>query len=383
MTDWLPTDALEEAKAAAPTMNGRAKKPIELLPIDPTTLAAIPVPERRWLVPDWIPMARATSLYGAGGEGKTLLAQMLATACTIGAEWLGMPVRKCNSLLYFCEDDLDEMHRRQADINSHYGCTFADLGAMRWLPRLGEDNVLMTFENGGADHTPLFNFLLSAAKEHRAGLIVIDTLADVFPGNESDRAQARMFAQSVLGYLARETGGASLALAHPSLTGSANGSTGSGSTAWKGTFRSHLYLETPKLEEGDSPDPDTRELRRAKANYARRDEVIPLKWRNGVFVPIQSPTGILASIDRRTADRVFLDLLDATTREGQPVSSNNRSGNFAPKLFARRPDREGYKRADFELAMQRLFAQGEIKQVEYGRKGDLRNRIVRASRGAL
>jgi AAA domain len=85
-----------------------------LAPIDPTTLHGLPVPERRWLVPDWIPMARASSLYGDGGEGKTLLAQMLATACALdGAKWLGLTVRRCNSLLVFCEDDLDEMFRRQ------------------------------------------------------------------------------------------------------------------------------------------------------------------------------------------------------------------------------------------------------------------------------
>ncbi len=54
------------------------------------------------------------------------------------------------------EDDLAEMHRRQEDINAHYGCTFADLEAMRWLPRLGEDNVLMNVEGGRSQQTPLF-----------------------------------------------------------------------------------------------------------------------------------------------------------------------------------------------------------------------------------
>jgi hypothetical protein len=161
------SDAFEEAwpddaetvdeRSAQRKRNGHAgddQSGEPLTPIDPTTLADIPVPERQWLVPNWIPMARATSLYGAGGEGKTLLAQMLATACAIGAKWLGLPIRKCNVLLYFCEDDLDEMHRRQVDINGHYGCTFADLGAMRWLPRLGEDNTLMTFDNGRASSSP-------------------------------------------------------------------------------------------------------------------------------------------------------------------------------------------------------------------------------------
>jgi RecA-family ATPase len=102
---------------------------MKLLKSNVASLQGVPVPERQWLVPDWIPMARATSLYGSGGEGKTLLAQMLATSCAIGALWLGLRVRRCNSVLHFCGDDLDEMHRRQEDINNHYACTFASLRA--------------------------------------------------------------------------------------------------------------------------------------------------------------------------------------------------------------------------------------------------------------
>ena len=332
-----------------------------LILIDPATLHGIPVPPRQWLVPDWIPIARATSLYGAGGEGKTLLAQMLATACAIGKPWLGLPVRQCNSLLLFAEDDLDEMHRRQADINLYYGCTFAEISAMRWLPRLGDDNSLMVFENGRARHTPLFDQLLTAAVDHHAELVITDTLADVFPGNENDRSQARQFAQAALGHIARTTGAASLTLAHPSLTGSANGSTGSGSTGWKGTFRSQLYLETPKADEGDPPDQDIRALRRAKANFARRDETIELRWKAGVFVPLHAATGIIASIERRSAKRVFLDLLAAVVAQGRYVSeSPQAAGHYAPQVFGRHPDREGFTRGDFKRAMADLFAEGKI-----------------------
>jgi RecA-family ATPase len=288
-------------------------------------------------------------------------------------------VRRCNSLLYFCEDDRDEMHRRQDEINHHYGCTFADLAAMRWLPRLGEDNVLMTFDNGRAHRTPLFDQLLASSIEHNAGLVITDTLADVFSGNESDRGQARMFAQSALGCIARETGAASLTLAHPSLAGSANGSTGSGSTTWKGTFRSQLYLETPNTEEGEQPDPDVRVLRRAKANFARRDETIEIQWKAGVFVPLYATTGIISSIEKRTAERIFLDLIDQTTTENRPVSDNTRAGNYAPKLFARRPrdQRQGFKAADFARAMEVLFTQGEIINVSYGRPSEPHYRIAR------
>jgi RecA-family ATPase len=274
-------------------------------------------------------------------------------------------VRQCNSLLYFCEDDLDEMHRRQEDINRHYGCAFADLSAIRWLPRIGDDNALMVFENSRARHTPLFNELLSLAKEHDARLIVTDTLADVFTGNENDRSQARMFAQAALGYLAREIHGAVLALAHPSLTGIASGEGGSGSTGWRGTFRSQLYLATPKPDEGEPPDPDTRALSRVKANFARRNEIIEMRWKDGVFIPLHAPTGILGSIERRSAERVFLELLDKIAAEGRYVSDNNRASNYAPRIFCMRPDRERFKQKDFEYAMQTLFARHEIKRGIY------------------
>jgi hypothetical protein len=345
----------------APKPPGRHDNSPPLPAIDPTSLHGLPIPPRQWLVPDWIPMSRATSLYGAGGEGKTLLAQMLATDCAIGGKWLGLSVRQCNSLLLFAEDDLDEMHRRQEDINAYYGCSFAELGAMRWLPRLGEDNALMTFDGGRARHTPLFEQLLGTAKEHSAGLVITDTLADVFSGNENDRSQARMFAQAALGHIGRVTGAASLTLAHPSLTGSANGSTGSGSTGWKGTFRSQLYLETPKAEDSEQPDPDIRVLRRAKANFARRDETIEIRWKAGVFVPLHAPTGIIASIARRSAERVFLDLLTAIIAKGSYVSeSPQAAGRYAPRVFSQHPDREGFRLADFKRAMGDLFAAGKI-----------------------
>jgi RecA-family ATPase len=384
MAGWVPKDAFEEIEPGRPNGHAAGQPNEPLTPIDPATLYDIPVPPRQWLVPDWIPMKRATSLYGAGGEGKTLLAQMLATACALGVKFLGLPVRKCNSLLYFCEDDLDEMHRRQDDINSHYGCTFADLSAMRWLPRLGCDNVLMTFENGRACHAPMFDRLLAAAKQHEVGLVITDTLADIFAGQENDRGQARLFAQSVLGHIARETGAASLTLAHPSLAGSANGTTGSGSTAWVGTFRSQLYFETPQSEEGEQPDPDIRTLRRAKANYASRNEEIEVKWRDGVFIPLRASSGLIASIERRTAKRVFLELLDAVTAENRHVSESSHARNFAPKLFAQRPDREGFRKADFKVAMEALFAEKEIALERY--RGPNRyeyERIVRTPNRAL
>lgn len=349
-----------------------------LAAINPTSLAGLMVPQRQWLVPDWVPQCRATALYGAGGEGKTLLAQQLATACAIGALWLGLPCVRCNSLLLFCEDDCDEMHRRQDDINTHYGCTFDDLGAMRWLPRLGDDNALMSFDTGRPRPTALFDELIETAKEHEARLVIGDTLADVFAGNENDRAQARAFAQQALGLLAREIQGAVIALAHPSRSGMNSGSGESGSTAWIGTFRSQLYLSTPRPDDESEPsDPDLRTLTRRKSNHARRGDEIELRWQNGVLVP----TGIVGIVDRvaaaNKAERVFLALLVSTYAMKRWCSPSPKAGAaYAPKFFMSLPDREGVTRAAFEAAMNKLLNEGRIKTETYGRPSEDRVRLA-------
>ena len=353
--------------------------------IDPRTFEGRRVPVREFIVTPWIPKRRATGLYGAGGSGKTTLMQMLCTSCALDpikfpqANWLGLRVRHCRSVLLFAEDDIDEMHARQDEINRAFGCTYDDLGAMLWLPRLGTDVTLMKFEGGQALRTPAFFGLLRIIKSHRAELTVWDTLTDVFGGAEIDRRQAREFVQLCPAYVAREIEGAVICAGHPSLAGINNGTGSSGSTGWDGAFRSRLYLSSPKAEDGEVPDSDGRILTRVKSNWAKVGERITMHWREGIFFPDRSATGIIGSIEGRTCERVFLDLLGQVTAENQPVSSNSRAGNYAPKLFGKRPRRDGFVKADFEAAMQKLFAAAEIVNVDYGRKHDERTRIARRS----
>jgi len=91
--------------------------------------------------------------------------------------------------------------------------------------------------------------------------------------------------------------------------------------------------------------------------------------------------GIIASIEKRTCDRVFLDFIDQTTAENRPVSQNTRAGNYAPKLFAKRQHSEKFKAKDFERAMERLFAAGEVANVAYGRPSAKCYQIARKSNG--
>lgn len=349
--------------------------PARLELVDPTSFQGRAVPDRRWLVQNWIPWGVVAGIYGDGGLGKTLLAQQLQTATAIDQPWLGLETTAVRSIGVYCEDDKDELWRRQDAIDRLYGCDFHSLSNARWLPRLGHDNVLMNFSTRGVGSlTPFYRELLETTLDFGARLVVIDTVADTYGGNENDRSQVRQYVSVALGGIARRIDGAVVACAHPSRAGITSGDGDGGSTGWSNTFRSRLFLHAPKAEDGEAADPDARVLARKKANYAARNDEIPLRWHEGAFVLNRGTDG--PSMFRAPADDVFLQILAAMTAEQRPVTDTVNAGNYAPRVFGRRPDRHGYRKPEFAAAMERLFAQGRIAMVEYGRKSDLRRKIV-------
>ena len=73
----------------------------------PGDLGGITVPERRWIMPDWLPVGHTTGLYGDGGTGKSLLSQQLMTHAAVGRPFLGIDVEHVRSFGVFCEDCVD------------------------------------------------------------------------------------------------------------------------------------------------------------------------------------------------------------------------------------------------------------------------------------
>jgi len=394
VADWLAAGGTAEqlfdlaeaapvraAQASKPVSGAAAANPYRLDLVDPRTLAGVPIPVREWIIEDWLPFGHVTLSYGDGGVGKTLLAQQLMASCATGAYWLGLTPRRCKVFGLFCEDDPDEVHRRQDRINDALGIDWADLGDMRWACAVGQDNVLVRFEADGSwNTTPRFDQIIKAAKDFGAQLIVIDTAADTFGGNENDRQQVRAYLGPVLTRLARDIGGAVLVNAHPSRSGmSSTGDLDGGSTAWSNTARSRWSLTRPMAEEGAEPDPNARILTRRKANYSSIGETINLRWQAGALVAQNVATGPSSSTapSRAAAESLFLTLLDRCLEQGQAVSSSATAPNFAPRLFAKRPDRDGFSKRDFDIAMQSLFADRRIRVAEYGRPGKWRSRVER------
>jgi RecA-family ATPase len=333
--------------------------------IDPRTLYGLPIPQRRWVVDQWMPWGQTTSLYGDGGLGKSLLAQQLMTSVSLGLPWLGLDTTACRVLGVFCEDDEDELHRRQADINASLGIGFDAAANFRWISRVGFDNLLMTFDGkrgeGVGQLTEFWRQIVRAAGGFGAQLVIIDTAADTFGGNENIRPQVRQFIQMACTKLARELDGAVLLCAHPSLSGLKSGEGSGGSTAWNNSVRSRWYLCRPSQDEDGRPDDGARILSKKKANYAARGDDLAIQWHAGVFRPAIAPANyFVAHLEQARrmdeAEAAFLACLRARNEQGRPVSdSPNAPKNYAPKVFAERPEAAGFSERELKDAMERLF----------------------------
>lgn len=323
------------------------------------------VPPRHWLVPDLIPGRTVTLLTGDGGTGKSLIALQLAAACALGGPWLGRKVAPGPALFISAEDDEDELHRRLGDVVAAEGAGFADLDQLALRSLAGEDALLTTLDarTGQQRATDLFREIDAYMADLAPALLVLDTLADLFPGNENDRAQARHFIGLLRGLAIRHDCAVVL-LAHPSLSGLASGSGTGGSTAWSNSVRSRLYFSRI-VQDGYEADTAKRVLTTKKANYGEIGGELVVTWQGGVFVPEAAETSLDRMADAAAAERVFLKLLRQFNNQGRRV--NHASGpNYAPKVFADHPDSEGLARAAFMGAMNTLLASGRVNIVQTG-----------------
>jgi RecA-family ATPase len=286
-------------------------------------------PEREWIVPDWLPKGVVSSLSGDGGVGKTLIAQQLLYASGCGGKWLGLDIPKLKGLGVFCEDDEDELHRRHIDIKSDLGYAVGNPFDSTWVwPRVGSDNLLVTFDRENRPlMSPFFAQIMRHVMERRIELLILDTVADLFGGNEIIRAQVNYFIKSACGSFIAEAKKAGftlsvLLLSHPSQAGRNSGSGESGSTAWNNAVRARLYLTRP--EDGL---PEQRVLTRKKSNYsASGDDVkIELIWQEGVLRPVAgSDKGVVI----KSTENQILHMVRSAWESGYPYKAKKDTEKF-------------------------------------------------------
>jgi RecA-family ATPase len=321
--------------------------------IDPTQWHGKTIPSRDWIVPGWIPTRCVTLLYGDGGAGKSLLTMLLLTATALGGEWLGFPVKQAPVFGFFCEDDEDELQRRQDCINQKLGCEFIDLTHLKLYSGVGEDNIFLDFEGQAVrgSVTELYEKIEKFVLSSGARLVVLDTAADIFGGNEIIKSEVRAFLNKLAG-LALKIDGAVVVCAHPSAAGMASGVGDGGNKAWNNTVRSRLYFERI---EGDATG-DLRTLTRKKSNYAKAGEAMTVRYVDGVFVR-QEESPLFEGIKTRKLRAYILGEIEKRQDTMAPLSAACNSAMFLPKILCKPLD---FKHKDLKDEMVRMLADGII-----------------------
>ena len=322
------------------------------------------VPPRRWHVRDLIPAQTVTLIYGDGGSGKSLLALQLLVSTAIGRPWIGRIVEKGACLFVTAEDSRDEVHRRLSDIARENAVPLSAMADLHIVSLAGEDATIAAPEGRSnvISITPLFAAIEEQIAALRPILVVLDTLADLFGGNEIDRSQARQFIGLLRG-LALRYNCAIVVLAHPSLSGMDRGT--SGSTGWGNSVRSRLQFARVHESDGREADEDARVLRVGKSNYGRVGLAIPMRWHEGVFVADRMTAGGDPLVREAKADRVFLELLAKYTGQNQPVGVS-KGTSYAPAIFKHDAQVMGVSNDEIRAAMKRLLDAGKIENAPYG-----------------
>lgn len=346
----------------------------------------MPVPPRRWLWENWIPDRVVTLLTGDGGTGKSLLSMQLSVAVALGRDFMGVPMAPRKVLYLAAEDDLDELHRRTAAILQAEGADFADLDD-RLVFRVvsGEDALLAKLDRHGRRlvATALYENLRTWVRDNGVQLVVVDTAADTFGGVEIDRSQVTRFVRLLEG-IARETNGAVVLVAHPSVAGIKDRTGISGSSAWRNASRSVVWLRKPDEDEATGrPKRDQRILERMKANLAPAEGILHVLWMDGRFVLDGDGDTGAPNFNSLVIEAKVLATLRGALDGGRHPSPSRNSADYVARMLHGWPALRDLTVLQIERALRSMAGKGETRVATVGPPSRARKVLVPASYGRL
>ena len=360
MPDWAEAYG-DDIAAEFEDQVAEQPRELSLLPvIDFNDWAGKTPPERQFAWGDNIPLGTTTMLTGPGGVGKSLFEQMLCTCIALGVPFLGVETRQMNTLYVTCEDDADELWRRQTGICAALKVPVTALrGKLHLVSLCGEqETALATFdEKEQIELTDRWRQLVHTCEQAEIQLYAFDNATDAMAGDLNSIHQVAEFVNLLTG-LALRLGGAAMILHHPNKAGD----DWLGSVAWHNKVRSRLIIKRSDIEGDD----DGRLLENPKANYGPSGGKLSFRWFKGAFIADQDlPEDFAAelqdSIRASSFNRKFLECLERVTDERRNVSHARSAANFAPRVFAAMTIGRGYDEKGLAAAMERLLHLGAIK----------------------
>lgn len=318
-------------------------------------------PPREWFIRDWLGPGPLL-LAAAGGVGKSLLVQQMGTNLALGRDFVGaVEGHPRRSLAWACEDDADELWRRQAAISERLGIAIDEPADNLVLQsRRGVDNVLMAPSAGTLARTRVFEELRQQVNDLKVDVLWLDNVAHLFGGDEMNRGQVTAFINAIAGLVVGRPF-APILLAH---TARAAGSEFAGSAAWENAVRMRWFmgnkLPDQKPGEDDESSADVRFLAKRKANYSTRDYV-RFTMSDGVLVPDAEPDrigGLVAKLDERKAEEALIAAFKGLRAMGIASTDGKNSPDFLPKQAVLKGLGAPFSTQELTKAMNRLMGRG-------------------------
>lgn len=355
----------------------------------PSTWTGEP-PRRDWLI-EGLALKKTVLIFnGPGAVGKSLLMQQLMTACAIGGDFLGMTMPQVKSYGWFAEDPVDEMKRRQADLNQHYQVGPADTEAMT-MTAVDEMDDAVLFHAAGRNSegrtTPAWDSVRGHILAEGCQLAVLDNAALIFNGNANYPELVSPFMQEVkklASDMGGKAGGLVIIIQHPSQEGESSGSGQAGARAWSNLARSRWYMTFPKdFDEVNEEICYERIIETKKNNYGPRKKPMRVEWRDGVFVPVMvsGESGAGLSTFQLSALRSRLESnVREMVRRGDKVSLMNGAPDHVATRLGKDPTWKMYSRGDITGAAERLLRDMQFVLVDV-RVGNHVRRLIRTPEG--
>jgi RecA-family ATPase len=341
------------------------------------------VPEREWLIEDWLPIGGVVVMFGDGGVGKSLSLQQLGSAAEIGGYWFGLKVEQCDPAIVLAEDDEKELKRRQRDINAALKCQNESLAGLSMIAGAGRDCVMFRFDrNAEGGPTDLWNEFREHVETKKKRLFILDSRATTVIGNPNDDAVAFQVLREMTS-LSLATNGVGVLAMHPSRPGLQRGD--GYSVGWSNHARARLFLDYAERDKDTGlADPESGvTLTRMKANYAPTGEQLRAVWRKGVFWPEALTQPGRTPGETQAFDQTVLAIFDKLARRGMRMSPQPSARNYAGRLIfdARGDGNRQVGKHHFAAAVGRLIDAGVILPRGYGHPSDGTTELVRATRG--
>lgn len=175
--------------------------------------------------------------------------------------------------------------------------------------------------------------------------------------------------------------GSVVLLSHPSLTGINTGTGISGSTAWHNSVRARMYMTAPKIEAGEQPDSDLREIIFKKLNYGPKADSLVLRYQRGLFLPEAGLSGIDKAAREAKVEEAFLAITRKLETRGQELSPSPTSHHYAPTIVSRQPEAKGLKKSEFVAALDRLLDQRKVRVATLRAGSSREKKIIKVGLG--